>query len=71
MSNYIRPSMVAMTPLAMYKSMIGSSVNAVRYSGSELEFIPLQFGGIKGQAEVLSQGIVLKIVDFKTENVEE
>lgn len=71
MANHITPLIKAMTPLAMYKAIVGSSTQGVRQSYTDIPYVPLDFGGIKGQSAVLSQGLALKIVDFKIESVEE
>jgi len=70
MANFIRPTLKAMTPLTLYKTLVGTATGAVRYSGSDLEYVPLQFGGVFGQAQVLSEGVVLTVTDFKIESPE-
>jgi hypothetical protein len=69
MANYIRPRMKAITPLEMYKTLVGGATDAVRYADSGLTYVPSQFGGVFGQAQVLNQGLVLKVVDFKVDTL--
>jgi hypothetical protein len=69
MSNYIKPNLIAMTPLAVYKALVRTTVDSTRYSGGSLSYVPNQLGGVSGQAEVLRSGVVLNLVDFKVDEV--
>jgi len=62
--NRINSRLVAISPFEMYRELVRSVTDGVRYAAAGTEYIPSQFGGLQGQYNVLSAGVVLKLVDF-------
>ena len=63
--NSISPKVVALTPMNLYVERIKSISQKLRASNLNLDYVPLQFGGIQGQQESLLAHSAVKIVDFE------
>jgi hypothetical protein len=63
--DFVRPVMVALTPMALYLERVNSISEGLRDSSDGFDYIPMQFGGIKGQQESLSANSVVKVINFK------
>jgi hypothetical protein len=66
--DYIRPSLRALTPLELYLERVKSIPDNIRFTTAGMAYLPMHFGGIKGQQESLLTNSVIKIVDFKVTN---
>lgn len=63
--NSVTPKIIALTPLNMYMERVKGVSEKLRADAQGLDYIPLQFGGIKGQQESLMANSTVKIIDFK------
>lgn len=63
----ILPKLVALTPHEVYLQQVKATFDAMRYSGTNLAYLPPQFGGIFGQNLVANSGAVLEIISFDIE----
>lgn len=63
--NSVSPQIIALTPYNLYMERIKSVTEKLRSASLGLDYIPLQFGGIKGQQESLLANSTVKIIDFK------
>ena len=63
--DYVRPTLGALSPLFLYLERVRSVSDRLRVTSSNLEYIPIHFGGIKGQQESLIANSVIKVVNFK------
>lgn len=68
--NSLIPKIIALTPLNMYLERVKGVTEKLRADAQSLDYIPLQFGGIKGQQESLLANSTVKIIDFKVTNDE-
>lgn len=66
--DFIRPTLEAVTPFSLYLERMRSVSDKLRAEAAGLEYIPMYFGGIKGQQESLVSNAVVKIVNFKVTN---
>lgn len=61
----ITSRLVAMTPYQIYKTQVQGVMDKIRASFAGNEYIPSQFGGLSGQREVITEKVVLQVIDFK------
>lgn len=63
--NSVSPKIIPLTPLNLYLERVKSITEKLRADVENLDYIPLQFGGIQGQQESLLANSTVKIIDFK------
>lgn len=63
--DFIRPTLEALTPLTLFLERVKSVSDNLRVNSAGLTYMPMDFGGIKGQQESLVSNSVIKIVNFK------
>lgn len=63
--NSVTPKVIALSPLNLYLERVKSVTEKLRAGSLDLDYVPLQFGGIQGQQESLLANSAIKIVDFK------
>lgn len=61
----ILPRVVPLTALNLYIERVRSVSDSVRMQTAGFDYLPLQFGGAKGQQESLVARSVVKLIDFK------
>jgi hypothetical protein len=59
------PSFVEMTPYQVYIQQIRGTTDNIRFTNMGLSYIPPQFGGLTGQLQTITEGLVLQLVDFQ------
>jgi hypothetical protein len=59
------PSFVEMTPYQVYIQQIRGTTDNIRFTNMGLNYIPPQFGGLTGQLQTITGGLVLQLVDFQ------
>jgi len=60
----LQTSLINMTPYYLYMQQVSDNMDAIRYQGVDVEFIPLQFAGFQGQVNTLQEQTVLEVTDF-------
>lgn len=65
--NTIGARTLALSPLNLYLERVRSVSDGVRMKVRNFSYIPLQFGGIKGQQQSLLANSVVKLIDFKVD----
>lgn len=60
----IQTSLINITPYYLYMQQVSDNMDAIRYRGTDAEFIPLQFAGFQGQVNTLQEQTVLEVTDF-------
>jgi hypothetical protein len=68
--NSVIPKIIALTPMNLYLERVKGVSEKLRAGAEDLDYIPLQFGGIKGQQESLQAASTIKVIDFKVINDE-
>jgi hypothetical protein len=63
--DFVRPVLTPLTPFNLYVERVKSITDSLRSSSEGLEYLPMQFGGIKGQQQSLVANAVIKLVNFK------
>jgi hypothetical protein len=64
----INTKLLALTPAQVYLQQVGATFEAIRYSNTDLSYIPAQFGGLTGQNLVSNSGVVLEVISFDIES---
>lgn len=63
--DFVRPVLTALTPLNLYLERVQSVTENLRATASGLDYVPMQFGGLKGQQQSLVANAVIKLINFK------
>jgi len=63
--DFVRPVLTALTPLTLYLERVNSISEGLRDSSDGFDYLPMQFGGIKGQQQSLVANSVIKVINFK------
>lgn len=61
----ILPRVLPLTALNLYLERVRSVSDEIRNRTKNFEYVPLQFGGIKGQQQSLLANAIVKLIDFK------
>jgi hypothetical protein len=61
----LRPKFVAMTPYQVYLQQVKGCIDQIRYDAQDMDYIPPQLGGLSGQRQVISEAVVLQIIEFE------
>jgi hypothetical protein len=64
----ITPKLVPMSPYELYLQRVNTTVDSVRKVNKGLDYTPIQFGGIFGQAVVANGSAILEVTDFEIGN---
>jgi hypothetical protein len=67
----VSPKIIPLTPLNLYLERVKSISEKLRADWDNLEYYPLQFGGIQGQQESLLANATVKIIDFRVTDSEQ
>lgn len=59
------PQLVALTPYNVYINQVKSAIEPIRKLREGLDYFPPQLGGISGQRTVISEVVVLEMIDFE------
>lgn len=57
---------VALTPYQIYLEQVRAVSDNIRYTNRGLDYYPLQFGGLKGQREAITNTAIVDILDFQS-----
>lgn len=58
--------MVSLTPYQVYLEQVTGISDNIRASASNLEYYPMQLGGLKGQRQAITSTSVVEIMDFQS-----
>lgn len=58
--------MVSLTPYQVYLEQVTGISDNIRASASNLDYYPMQLGGLKGQRQAITTSAVVEIMDFKS-----
>lgn len=61
----IVPRFAEMTPYQVYLQQVRGVSDNIRAAAQGFNYIAPQFGGLTGQLQVLTEEIVLQLIDFK------
>lgn len=64
--NQVLSRTVALTPYQIYLEQVRAISDNIRFTSRGLEYLPLQFGGLKGQREAITGTAVVDILDFQS-----
>jgi len=58
--------MVSLTPYQVYLEQVTGISDSIRASASNLDYYPMQLGGLKGQRQAITSTSVVEIMDFQS-----
>ncbi len=64
--NHIVSRTTALTPYQVYLEQVRSVSDNMRYADTDVEYYPMQFGGLKGQRQAITGVAVVDILNFKS-----
>jgi len=59
------PQYVPMTPYQVYLNQIKSAIEPIRFATKSMSYLPPQLGGLTGQRNVISEAVILQMIDFE------
>lgn len=64
--SHLRARTTALTPYQVYLEQVRGVSDAIRFAARDMEYYPLQLGGLKGQREAITSVAVVDIIDFQS-----
>lgn len=60
----IQTRFIQITPYYMFCKQASDTMEVLRLEGTERQYLPMQFGGLFGQREILNQEEVMEVTDI-------